>query len=282
MRSKLDSQQKWPLKTPETTEIHSEPSNRQKLQYPIGIFDSGVGGLTVLQAIAKALPNEDLIYFGDTARVPYGNKSAETIVRYSIENAHFLHEKGIKLLVVACNTASAFALPTLREQFDFPIIGVISAGAKKAAEVSKKRRIAILATRATIRSQAYQNTLISLIPNVHLLPIACPLFVPLVEENFISHSACELIVREYLKEIHHHDIDTILLGCTHYPILTSLIQNEAGEHVTLVNSASTCASEVASILQEKNLLNPQNRGTHRYFVSDDIDHFNSLAKNLVL
>lgn len=249
---------------------------------PIGIFDSGVGGLTVMREITKALPSEDVIYFGDTARVPYGNKSADTIVRYSIENAHFLKDKGIKLLVVACNTASAFALPSLQKLFNFPVIGVISAGAKRAVEVTKKKRIAILATRATIRSEAYQNTLKSFLPEVHLLPIACPLFVPLVEENFISHSACELIVQEYLKEVRKQDIDTVLLGCTHYPVLASIIQETVGKGVSLVDSASTCASEVALILKEHDLLNPQHQGIYQYFVSDEMEQFKSLAKNLIV
>lgn len=246
----------------------------------IGIFDSGVGGLTVMQQLMHVLPHEHLIYFGDTARVPYGNKSSQTIVRYSIENTICLLEKNIKLLVVACNTASAFALPKLRQLFNLPIIGVIDAGAEKAAAVTHNQRIAVLGTKGTIQSGVYQTALYKLAPHAFILPLACPLFVPLVEEKWLDHPATQLIIQEYLRPILEHDIDTVLLGCTHYPLLISLIQKELGKKVTIVDSASTCATQTAKLLQQQQLLSPIKKGQHQYYVSDDPEKFRSLAEHL--
>ena len=248
----------------------------------IGIFDSGVGGLTVMQQMMQVLPAENLIYFGDTARVPYGNKSPETIIRYSIENAHFLSEKKIKLLVVACNTASAYALPALRAAFSFPVIGVIEAGAAAAVAATCNHHIAVIGTRATILSGAYQSSIYAHLPFATLLPIACPLFVPLVEEQWLVHPATQLIVRQYLGPLHHLNIDTLLLGCTHYPLLASLIQKEIGENVKLVDSATTCAKAVLELLSKEQLLNDsQQRGEYHYYVSDDPERFHSLAAQLL-
>jgi len=248
--------------------------------HAIGIFDSGVGGLTVMRQIMRILPHERLIYLGDTARVPYGNKSNQTIVRYSIENTICLLEKNIKLLVVACNTASAIALYKLRQLFNIPIVGVIEAGAEKAVAVTRNQRIAILGTKGTIQSGAYQAAIHKLAPQATLLPIACPLFVPLVEEQWLDHPAARLIVQEYLQPIFAQEVDTILLGCTHYPLLSSLIQQEAGEAVTLVDSASTCAQQVALLLENRQLLSPILQGQHEYFVSDDPQKFRSLVERL--
>jgi glutamate racemase len=250
------------------------------LSQAIGIFDSGVGGLTVMQQLMHTLPHERLIYFGDTARVPYGNKSAQTIVRYSIENTICLLEKNIKLLVVACNTASAFALPKLRQLFNLPIIGVIEAGAEKAVAVTCNQRIAVLGTKGTIQSGAYQAALYKLAPQAFVLPIACPLFVPLVEEKWLNHPATQLIIQEYLRPIREQNIDTVLLGCTHYPLLISLIQQELGKEVTIVDSASTCARQTALLLQQQQLLSPIKQGQHQYYVSDDPEKFRSLAEHL--
>jgi glutamate racemase len=246
----------------------------------IGIFDSGVGGLTVMQQIMHLLPHERLIYFGDTARVPYGNKSSQTIVRYSIENTICLLEKNIKLLVVACNTASAFALSKLRQLFNLPIVGVIEAGAEKAVEVTRNQCIAVLGTKGTIQSGAYQAAIHKLAPQATILPIACPLFVPLVEEQWLQHPATHLIVQEYLHPIRKQEVDTVLLGCTHYPLLGSLIQQEVGEKVSLVDSASTCAHQVAHLLKQRQLLSPILQGQHQYYVSDDPEKFHSLAERL--
>ncbi len=249
-------------------------------QHAIGIFDSGVGGLTVMQQLMHTLPLEKLIYFGDTARVPYGNKSSQTIIRYSIENTILLLEKCIKLLVVACNTAASVALPKLRQLFNIPIVGVIEAGAEKAVSVSRNQRIAVLGTKGTIQSGAYQAAIHKLAPEAMIIPIACPLFVPLVEEQWLNHPATQLIIQEYLRPLRTKQIDTVLLGCTHYPILSPLIQNEVGEDVTLVDSASTCAHQVATLLNDRQLLTSFSQNQHEYYVSDDPEKFRSLAERL--
>lgn len=246
----------------------------------IGVFDSGVGGLTVIRQLMKVLPHERLIYFGDTARVPYGNKSSQTIIRYCIENTITLLEKNIKLLVVACNTASALALPKLRQLFKLPIIGVIDAGAERAVAVTQQNRIAVLGTKGTIQSGAYQAAIRKLAPNAFVLPIACPLFVPLVEEQWHDHLATRLIIREYLRPICENQIDTVLLGCTHYPLLSSMIQEEIGKDVIIVDSASTCATQVLRLLEQQALLSPILQGQHQYYVSDDPEKFRSLAESL--
>lgn len=247
----------------------------------IGIFDSGVGGLTVMQQLMRTLPHEHFIYFGDTARVPYGNKSSQTIIRYSIENTISLLEKNIKMLVIACNTASALALPKLRQLFNIPMIGVIDAGAEKAVDITRNNRIAVLGTKGTIQSGAYQNAIHQVRPHAFILPIACPLFVPLVEEQWIKHPAARLIAQEYLQPIQEHNIDTVLLGCTHYPLLSSLIQQQLGEKINIVDSASTCAQHTAHVLKESGLLSSNKEGKeNQYFVSDDPEKFRSLAEHL--
>lgn len=248
----------------------------------IGLFDSGLGGLTVVKALQQKLPHEKLIYFGDTARVPYGSKSRETILRYSIENAIFLLDKDIKLLVVACNTASAFAVAKLQHLFSIPVIGVIEAGAHSALQVSQTMRIGVLGTQGTIGSGAYQEAIRQRQPTAEVFAVPCPLFVPLVEEKFSEHPAARLIVQEYLKELHHANVDTLLLGCTHYPVLRDLIQEEVGKKVNVVDSATTCAEMVERKLAEMQLLRSA-RGHEpcKYYVSDDPNKFRRLAKELL-
>lgn len=250
---------------------------------PIGIFDSGVGGLTVMRQVQNLLPHESIIYFGDTARVPYGNKSPETIIRYAVECAQYLLSQNIKLLVVACNTVTSYALPILRELcYPIPVIGVISPGAEKAVSVTSTNTIAVLGTRATINSGAYQKEIKSLLPNATIFPIACPLFVPLAEELFLKHEATRLIIREYLTPLREYNhIDTILLGCTHYPLLSETIVEEIGENVTIVDSAATCAEYVKRSLLELNLNNKENNSNYRYIVSDDTHKFQLLGKNFL-
>lgn len=247
---------------------------------PIGIFDSGVGGLTVMHQLMQILPKEQFIYFGDTARIPYGNKSSETIIQYSLENTLWLIKKEIKLLIIACNTASAHALAKMKEIFPIPILGVIEAGAEKAVEVSPHQQIAVLGTKGTIQSGAYQTAILKRSPQATILPIACPLFVPLVEEQWFHHRSTRLIVEEYLKPIKKNKIDTVLLGCTHYPLLRTLIQEELGEDVRIVDSASTCANHVAKELKQQSLLSPFLLNPHEYFVSDDPEKFRILAEGL--
>lgn len=227
-----------------------------------------------MRQIMTTLPKESVVYFGDTARLPYGDKSRETIIRYSIENAIFLLEKNIKLLIVACNTASAYAIDQLQHNFTIPILGVIEPGAEKASQMTRNGRIAVLGTKATIRSQAYQRAITQRLPEAMVFPIACPLFVPLVEEQFFQHQAARMIVKEYLQPLKNYSVDTLLLGCTHYPLLKGLIQEEVGDSVAIIDSATTCAEKVDSILTSLELKNESwDSPSYEYFVSDDPEKF---------
>ncbi len=248
----------------------------------IGMFDSGIGGLTVLQRVSKALPHEQIIYFGDTARSPYGGKSQETIIRYSIENTIFLLEKKIKLLIIPCNTATALALDKLKQLFNIPILGVIEPGAEKAVEVTARGRIAVLGTKGTIASGVYQQQILKRLPTAEVSSIACPLFVPLVEEHFIHHPAAKLIVKEYLAPLKQKKVDTVLLGCTHYPLLRQLIEEELGAEVIVVDSAETCAEKAKELLSKFNLMSPLNEHTaHQYYASDDPEKFKYLGREFL-
>ena len=235
----------------------------------IGIFDSGVGGLTVVKEISKRLPNESIIYFGDTARVPYGTKSRETILRYSIENALFLIEKDIKLLVVACNTASAYAVSYLQKIFKVPVLGVIEPGI---SAVLKTKSIAVLGTKATIDSGVYQEGIQKKNPEIRVITKACPLFVPLVEEGMAEHPIAEMVVREYLKGI---ETDTILLACTHYPLLKNTIQKVVD--ATIIDSAQACAQNIEVILDQHDLHTNKKAAQSSFFVSDDLSNFQRLS-----
>lgn len=249
---------------------------------PIGMFDTGVGGLTVMQQLLHVLPKEKVIYFGDTARVPYGGKSSETILRYSIENTTFLMKQSIKLLVIACNTVTAYALSKLQQLFPFPVIGVIEPGAERAVQVTKTGRIAVIATKATVQSGMYQKEILKRLPQAYVTAIPCPLFVPLVEEHFLSHEATRIIIKEYLQPLKRENIDTLVLGCTHYPLLRPLIQEVIGKEVTIVDSASTCAEAVSHYLKAHELDSPENIfPEHRYIVSDDPDKFRLLGKEFL-
>lgn len=246
---------------------------------PIGIFDSGLGGLTVMRPIRSLLPKEPLIYFGDTSRVPYGNKSPETIVRYALEAGAFFRSQGVKALVVACNTASSYALEALAEGLKVPVLGVIAPGAEAAVKASKSGRIAVLGTKATILSGAYQAEIGRINPRATLFPIACPLFVPHVEERFIHHPATQLIVKEYLAPLKTAQVDTVLLGCTHYPILAPAIGQEMGNQVQLIDSGFTTALHLESLLKAKGLLTTSQLPTPpQFFVSDDPDKFRMLGQ----
>ncbi len=235
----------------------------------IGIFDSGVGGLTVLREIMHSLPQEDTLYFGDTARVPYGTKSPETVTRYACEIASFLMKRDIKLLVVACNTASAVALPALKRMLTIPVVGVIEPGARRATLVTRSGKIGVIGTAGTIRSSAYTREIKRLKPATEVLTRACPLFVPLAEEGWIDNQVARLTAETYLHELKESDVDTLVLGCTHYPLLKPLIADIMGGDVALVDSAEETARTVASILSEKGLLRPPaEQGNHNYFVTD--------------
>ena len=231
-----------------------------------------------MRQVMHTSPHEHIAYFGDTARVPYGGKSSETIMRYSIENAIFLMEKNVKILVIACNTSAAFAVDKLQQIFNIPVIGVIAPGAEKAVEVTRTGRIGILGTKGTVRSGAYQREIHKRMPQATVVPIACPLLVPLVEERFYDHPAAKMIIKEYLQPLRASNVDTLLLGCTHYPLLYDLIREEVGDEVTLVDPAKSCADKVREVLIQYNLQTPQDtKPQYRYYVSDDSDKFCSLG-----
>lgn len=249
---------------------------------PVGIFDSGVGGLTVAREIMRQLPNESLIYFGDTARVPYGNKSKVTVIRYSRQIVRFLRSKGVKAIVIACNTASSLALDTLREELDIPIIGVVEPGAK-AAIATGSRHIGVIGTEATVRSNMYGKIIHGIDPDVTVTEKACPLFVPLVEEGFAKHHVTEEIADYYLHSLLEEGIDSLILGCTHYPLLRSVIGGYLGDKVTLINPAYETAVELKRLLRENGLANDggQESAGHSFYVSDAADKFMQFA-NLLL
>lgn len=220
---------------------------------PIGAFDSGVGGLTVVQAMRELLPSEDILYLGDTARVPYGNKSPETIIRYSRENLAYLRSHDVKAVVVACNTASAHALMVLQKESDIPVIGVIAPGVQAALAATRNQRIGIIGTQGTIQSEAYQDLLRQLQPKVVITAVATPLLVSLVEEDWLSHPATQLILEEYLAPMKAAQVDTVVLACTHYPLLKPLAQKILGPDVVLVDSAQNAAVALARTLETSGL-----------------------------
>jgi glutamate racemase len=235
----------------------------------IGIFDSGVGGLTVLKEIFQVLPQEDTVYLGDTARVPYGTKSPETVTRYARQIAAFLVSRDIKLLVVACNTASAVALETLQAELSIPVVGVIEPGARRAVAVSTSGRVGVIGTEGTIRSSAYAKAIKRLNPDIEVVTQACPLFVPLVEEGWTDNEVARLTARTYLAPLQQQGVDTLVLGCTHYPLLKEMVGEVMGRDVTLVDSAAETARTVAAILAEQQLQRPATeQGNHHYFVTD--------------
>lgn len=252
---------------------------------PIGVFDSGVGGLTVAREIMRQIPNEKIIYFGDTARVPYGSKSQETVTRYSEQIVRFLRTFQVKTIVVACNTASAYALDTLEKDIDIPIVGVIKPGAKTATEVTRNGRIGVIATEATISSQMYTKYITNLNSAVTIYEKACPLFVPLVEEGLWEDPVTDEIVRRYLTELIDIDIDTLILGCTHYPLIRSTLGRIMGDKVTLVNPAYETAIELKQMLAEMDMLNDETPGLgsnrYQFYVSDKAEKFVRFANSII-
>lgn len=239
----------------------------------IGVFDSGIGGLTVARSIIQRLPHESLVYFGDTARVPYGPKSPDTVQRYSREIATFLRHEGVKAIVVACNTATAHALGTLREEFDMPVLGVVEPGARAAVAASSRAgaggRIGVIGTVGTIKSGAYERAIRAVNPDVSILARACPLFVPLVEEGWIDHEATRLVAREYLAPFVEAEVDTLVLGCTHYPLLAPLLADVLGPDVRLIDSAAETAAEAARTLEREHMLSTGTEPRYRFVASDD-------------
>ena len=248
----------------------------------IGVFDSGIGGLTVASEIFRLLPNESVTYFGDTARVPYGPKSPATVLHYSREAAAFLMSQDIKLLVVACNTATAHAAEALAAELPVPVIGVVEPGARTAARTTRTGRIGVIGTAGTIASGAYDRAVRRLVKDARVYAQPCPLFVPLIEEGWIDHEATRLVAREYLAPLHQVDIDVLILGCTHYPLLTPVIEEVLGESVTLVDSAHETAREVQQVLDEHGLLREDAAPpSHAFYASDSPMRFRDVGSRFV-
>ncbi len=236
---------------------------------PIGVFDSGIGGLTVVRELMRQLPNESIIYFGDTARVPYGPKSPETVLRYSREITSFLLDQGVKAIVVACNTATAHALPALKSEFDLPIVGVIEPGSRAAAKTTKTNRVGVIGTQGTIRSRAYERAIEAELPHAEIIALACPLFVPLAEEGWLDTEATRLIAHEYLVPMANAHVDTLVLGCTHYPLLKGVIGNVVGREVRLIDSAEETAAETAAVLRECGITHAATDSARYRFIASD-------------
>lgn len=248
----------------------------------IGVFDSGLGGLTVLKEISKVLPNENIVYFGDTARVPYGTRSSDTVTKYTFQSINFLLENDIKAIVIACNTASARSLEKAQERFNIPIIGVIKPGAKRAVISTKNNKIGVIGTEGTVFSKAYETEIHKLIKNVDVYSNPCTLFVPIVEEGWAETEVAMLTAKEYLSAFNGTDIDTLVLGCTHYPILINTIKKITGNKIRLVNPAEETALDLKKLLEEKNLINFQTKKPdYKYFVSDMPERFMNIGQNFI-
>jgi glutamate racemase len=255
---------------------------KKKISLPIGIFDSGIGGLTVAKEIIKLLPFENIIYLGDTARVPYGTKSSKTVIAYSHSNSKFLLSKGIKLLVIACNTASAVALQSLRWDLEVPVIGVLEPGARKAVKTTVNNTVGVIGTPSTIKSNAYKKAIENINPDIKVYSKSCPLFVPLAEEGWTEDLISELIADKYLSQLTKYNIDTLILGCTHYPLLKTIIEKTVGRDVGLIDSAEETAKEVERTLTNSKLINKENSNPHKqYFLTDTSDTFISIAGNFL-
>lgn len=252
---------------------------------PIGVFDSGVGGLTVAREIMRQIPNERIVYFGDTARVPYGSKSKDIITKYSRQIIRFLLTENVKAIVIACNTASAFALDTMQKEFDIPIIGVLKPGAKVAAKTTVNGRIGLIGTEGTIHSGMYAQFIKSIKPDVEVIGKPCPLFVPLVEEGMIHDTITDQVAERYLSTLKDKNIDTLIMGCTHYPLLRSTIRRVMGESVNLVNPAYETAIELKKLLENKNLANvcdvDSPSSMYRFYVSDAAEKFKAFANSIL-
>jgi glutamate racemase len=253
-----------------------------KAAHPIGVFDSGVGGLTVVRALMERLPFEEILYFGDTARVPYGVKSVETITGYAGQITDFLLHRRVKLLIIACNTMAAVARLTVAERSPVPVLDVIDAGARAAVKVTRTKTIGVIGTPATINSNAYARAIHGYDREMRIYSQACPLFVPLVEEGWFDHPVTRLTAREYLKPVLAEGIDTLVLGCTHYPLLKPLLQEEAGPQITLIDSAEAMAAITADLLAESGLATPRRKAPdYRFFVTDVPYRFQTIGEQIL-
>lgn len=249
---------------------------------PIGVFDSGIGGLTVVKEIMEQLSNESIVYFGDTARVPYGSKSKETITKFSFQCIHFLLEKKVKAIVVACNTASAASLDAIKQSFDIPIVGVVEPGAIAACLVTKSNRIGIIGTESTVSSGAYEKEINVINNDVKMILKACPLFVPIAEEGWQDTQIAKLTAREYLEELKEKGIDALLMACTHYPLLESTISEVMGEDIKLVNPAYETAKVLKTVLHDLNIQSKSNKSAgYEFYVSDNPVKFKKVGENFL-
>jgi glutamate racemase len=243
----------------------------------IGMFDSGIGGLTVLKEVKKLLPSEHILYLGDSARLPYGNKSPQTITRYALESAIYLLTKGIKILVIACNTSSALALDILKRKLPIPVLGVIYPAAVEAVQYTKTKKIGVIGTKATINSMAYEKAIKKLNPEIEVLAKPCPLFVSIVEEGLENDKVALLMAEKYLYDFQHSEIDTLVMGCTHYPILEHVIKKVMGKDITIINTGRETAKEVKHTLETKTIINEAGKGGCEYFVTDSPDTFKEIG-----
>lgn len=249
---------------------------------PVGVFDSGVGGLTVAREIMRQLPRENMVYFGDTARVPYGSKSRNNIIRYSRQIIRFLRTKDVKAIVIACNTASALALDAVKEETDIPVIGVIVPGARAAVQATRNKVIGVAGTEATIQSETYTKVIREMCPDAVVIGKPCPLFVPLVEEGFAKHRITEEVIDIYLSDMRKTEIDTMILGCTHYPLLRSRIKAYFGEKVHIVNPAYETAMDLKKILFERGIENrSEEPADYEFYVSDAAEKFTRFANGIL-
>jgi len=249
---------------------------------PIGVFDSGIGGLTVVHALTRQLPHENIVYFGDTARVPYGPKSPVVIRDYAAQAADFLVSKNVKMVVIACNTVSSVALDVVQKRAKAPVVGVILPGAAAAVAATRKKRIGVIGTRATVHSNAYRNAIRHIDPEVQVFAQECPLFVPLAEEGWIEHKVTAMVAKEYLFPLKLQKIDTLILGCTHYPVLRAAIAAALDSDVNLIDSGEAAASEVERVLEEKSFRNPSTHRPHlQFFVSDIPTKFTEVGERFL-
>ena len=251
---------------------------------PVGVFDSGVGGLTVAREISRQLPKENIVYFGDTARVPYGSKSQNTIIRFSEQIIRFLKTKQVKAIVIACNTASALALDAVRDEFDIPIMGVVIPGARAAVEATKNRHVGVVGTDATVQSGMYTKVIREMAPDITVIEKACPLFVPLVEEGFKEHVVTQEIIEYYLESMKHTDIDAMILGCTHYPLIRSKIREYMGDRIQIVNPAYETAMDLKKMLEERGMANDgttEQHSRYSFYVSDAAEKFRRFANTVM-
>ena len=257
--------------------ISSQRGSEDKRNFAIGIFDSGLGGLTVVKEALRFLPNESIIYLGDTARVPYGNKSKDTVLRFTKEAVSFFSSQGVKMLLVACNTASSLALPLLEDDYGFPIYGVIDAGVEEACKVSRTGRIGVIGTKATIKSGIYEEKLKQRGTDIKVYSRPCPLFVPLIEEGWMEDPIAYKVCEKYLKDFKKEKIDVLILGCTHYPLMRNIIQYIAGDTVALIDSASAFVKKIKRILTEQDLSSVSGEARHKFYVTDEPESFEELS-----